>query len=328
MFNAEQKAYFIHEKVTNPRHIAPCIHVFEKISPYEEAWNADYATVAYDKLVTAIESMVGLRSRGSMASIGILRAYVQWGIANGLPGFRPDILLIDTFGLTRMRIMTVRDPAHLQKCLDQMFESEDKQMVDNVYRCCYWLVYSGVPERYILAVKCNNVNLEQMTVTHSGVLYILYNECIPAMCNAVQLTGFVYTNPNYTDDKRVIFRDRAPGNGLVRGFSARMNSNVLRATLSRYAKIAMESGRLKTKLSLQRVHLSGIFYRAYQKEECGEPVDFSHEAKMYMELSSDRRDGQPYKLDSGRNTIEAKQRQIERDYLRDYERWKAAWGLI
>ena len=37
--------------------------------------------------------------------------------------------------------------------------------------------------------------------------------------------------------------------------------------------------------------------------------------------------GKTYKLDSGRNTPEAKKRQLARDYMDDYERWKLAFKI-
>ena len=38
-------------------------------------------------------------------------------------------------------------------------------------------------------------------------------------------------------------------------------------------------------------------------------------------------EGKTYKLDRGRNTPEAKRRQLTRDYLEDYERWKLAFAI-
>ena len=57
---------------------------------------------------------------------------------------------------------------------------------------------------------------------------------------------------------------------------------------------------------------------AHQRERAGIPVDFSGEASKFME-------GKTYKLDTGRNTPEAKKRAVVNDYMQDYERWKAAF---
>ena len=74
------------------------------------------------------------------------------------------------------------------------------------------------------------------------------------------------------------------------------------------------------KLSYFRVWISGLFYRMYERERAGMPVDFSAAAAQFME-------GKTYKLDRGRNTPEAKKRQLTRDYLEDYERWKLAFAI-
>ena len=73
------------------------------------------------------------------------------------------------------------------------------------------------------------------------------------------------------------------------------------------------------KLSYSRIWISGLFYRMYERERAGLPVDFSEAASRFME-------GRTYKLESGRNTLESYQRRVAREYLLDYEYWKSTFS--
>ena len=105
---------------------------------------------------------------------------------------------------------------------------------------------------------------------------------------------------------------------MIRGIKSVPTLKALRVELSRRSK--QNSDKTPLKLSYFRVWISGVFYRMYEQEIIGVPPDFNAIAYQQME-------GKTYKLDSGRNTMEAKRRQLVRDYEEDYERWKLAWFL-
>ena len=174
-------------------------------------------------------------------------------------------------------------------------------------------------EEAILRVKCSDVDFENMVIHLDGQEFEIYRQAIPAFKNAATLTEFVYKHPNYPPDKKVI-RNRAPGNTLIRGIRSTTSALALRVELSRRSKKFVEDGSTDKQLSHYRVWLSGLFYRMHQRELAGIPVDFSGEASKFME-------GKTYKLDTGRNTPEAKKRAVVNDYVQDYERWKAAFLL-
>lgn len=71
---------------------------------------------------------------------------------------------------------------------------------------------------------------------------------------------------------------------------------------------------------------NSIFYRMYQKERMGEPVDFTYLAKRSI-LAHEAR-GKSYKLESENNkhTPESKLREIARNYQDDYARWKIVYS--
>lgn len=314
MYNEKQKLAFIKDTVTNLSTEDLCRNVFNSLEKYEEEWGADLCTKTSDELRPVIEQLVGFRVHSKWTRIILLRKYVNWCIVNGVPGAIDGVSGIDTLGLSKVRTMTVFTPAALQDYLNCICEPESEKTVDNIYRCYYWLAFSGMDEEDIMNVKTNEVDFENMLINHDGRSYIIYRESIPAFKNCVNLTEFVYKHPNYSKD---VIKNRVPGDTLIRGVKRSISTMAMRTELSRRAKKFIDSGETNIKLSYYRAWISGLFYRTYEAETRGISPSFKGAAERFME-------GKVYKLDSGRNTPEAKKRQIMNDYLQDYERWKAA----
>lgn len=318
MYNAELKEKFIREFAGSISAEKVYQATFEAVKPYEESWGADICTRTKEELEPVIEQLVGFRVRSKWQRVRILREYTNWCIATGVPGAREDMKAVDGMGLSKVRSQMVRNPKHLQFYLDQICEPESEQTTDNIYRCFYWMAYSGMEEDDILTVKCSEVNFETMTIQHNGREYDIYREALPAFKNCVNLTSFVYKHPNYPPDKRVI-RMRAAGDTVIRGIRSLPTVRAMRTELSRRSMRSIEEGKTELKMSYYRVWLSGVFHRMKEREEIGLPVDFSSAAEEFM-------NGKTYKLDSGRNTVEAKKRAIEREFIQDYQRWSAAFN--
>ena len=91
-------------------------------------------------------------------------------------------------------------------------------------------------------------------------------------------------------------------------------------SLSRTSKRKIEEGKTTLKLSYKRVYLSGMFYRKYETEMAGIPVDFDDEAAKFIA-------GKTYKFDSCRKSTNHKLREISQSYNDDYQRWKLVFNL-
>lgn len=317
MYNESLKAKFIEEYTKSMSRYDVCVKAFNAIEPYENDWGADFCTRTSEELAPVIEQLVGFRVRSRWQRIIIFKKYVSWCIASGVEGACDGMLHVDNVGLSKIRSQTIFNPMELQRYLNAICEPESEQTIDNIYRCFYWLAFAGMDEEDILKVRCADVDFQNMVVHFDDDEYEIYRDAIPAFRNAATLTEFVYKHPNYPPDKRVI-RNRAPGNTLIRGIRSAVSVKSLRVELSRRSKKCIDDGLTEKQLSYYRVWLSGLFYRVYQGELAGIPVDFSSAAVRFM-------DGKIYKLDSGRNTPEAKKRAVMNDYLQDYERWKAAF---
>ena len=318
MYNEKVKHQFMREQIeATPWKLNLCESIFNITEKYEEEWGADLCTKASEDLQPMINQMTGLRARSKWAKLIMLKDYVKWCIATGVDGACTGMLDIETTGLDKVRQQTVASPKHLQRYLDTICEPAEMKATDNIYRCYYWLAYAGMEEEDILNVKCSDVDFKNLIVRYEKKYTVvpIYPEGLVAFHNCVELDQFLYIHPNYTKD---VWKDRAAGNTLIRGIKSATTAKALRVELSRRSKKNSEKTPLK--LSYYRVWLSGIFYRMYEQEVIGIPPDFNSIVYQQME-------GKTYKLSSGRNTIEAKHRQLVRDYEEDYERWKLAWFL-
>lgn len=315
MYNAELKTKFIREYTNSITTANVCSTIFNAFEKYELMWNADLCTRTAEELQPVIDTIVGLRARSKWMRIIILKDYVKWCIGMKVPHACDGMLKINTVGLEKIKHQTVSSPLHLQMYLNSICEPESEETTDNIYRCFYWLAYGGVAEEDILRIKCSDVDLTNMVVHYNKTEVPIYHEAIPAFKNCATLTQFVYKHPNYD---KVVYKDRADGDTLVRGIRSLPSLKAMRVELSRRSKAKIDEGKTDLRLSYFRVWISGLFYRMYERERAGMPVDFSASAAQFME-------GKVYKLDSGRNTQEAKKRQIARDYKEDYERWKLAF---
>lgn len=319
MYNEELKTRFIQEYTKSISRAESCVQAFNAIEPFEVQWDADFCTKSAAELEPVVEQLVGFRVRSRWLRIIIFQKYVKWCLAHKVKDACDGMLQVECTGLDKVRTQMVSNPTMLQAYLDVVYDHESEKTTDNIYRCFYWMAYSGMDERDIMNVKCSDVDFDNMVIRYGGEEYEIHREAITAFRNAATLTEFVYKHPNYPPDKKVI-RNRALGDTLIRGIRSTTSLAALRVELSRRSKKFIEDGLTDKQLSYYRVYLSGLFYNMKKREEAGIPVDFTGVASRFME-------GKTYKLDAGRNTPEAKKRAVVNDYLQDYERWKAAFNL-
>ena len=319
MYNEELKTRFVQEYTKSISRAEACVQAFNAIEPFEVQWDADFCTKSSAELEPVVEQLVGFRIRSRWLRIIIFQKYVKWCLAHKVKDACDGMLQVECAGLDKVRTQMVSNPTMLQAYLDVVCDPESEKTTDNIYRCFYWMAYSGMDEHDIMNVKCSDVDFNNMVIRYGGEEYEIHREAIPAFRNAATLTEFVYKHPNYPPDKKVI-RSRALGDTLVRGIRSTTSLAALRVELSRRSKKFIEDGLTDKQLSYYRVYLSGLFYNMKKREEAGIPVDFTGVASRFME-------GKTYKLDAGRNTPEAKKRAVVNDYLQDYDRWKAAFNL-
>jgi len=316
MYNEEQKKRFIRDYTGSLSTANVAATIFNETEKYEVSWGADLCTKGVEELQPVVNEITGLRNKSQWMSLTILKEYVKWCLAMKVPGACDGMLHIEAVGLDKIKKQMVASPLHLQRYLDDIFDKEFEETIDNLYRCYFWMAYGGIDEEDTILVRTEDVDLSQMLIRYKTTSVPIYREAIPAFKNAVTLTNFLYKHPNYT---KPIRRDRVPGDTIMRGLKATTKTFTMRTTISKRNISAIEDGLTELQLSFYRVRMSGLFYRTYEMERAGIPVTFSEAALRVM-------DGKTYAL-SGREKIIHKQNRIERDYFDDYQRWKLAFSI-
>ena len=316
MYNEEMKSRFIREYTGSLNTANVATTIFNAMEEHEKSWNADLCTRSSEELQPVITEITGLRSKSKWMTLTILKEYVKWCIAMQVPGACDGMLQIQTVGLDKVKHQMVSSPFHLQKFLDDVFDPESEETLDNIYRCYFWMAFGGIDEEDTILIQNEQVDFGQMVIYYKTTNIPIYREALPAFRNAVSLSSFLYKHPNYSKPVR---RDRVPGDTLMRGIRATTKTFTMRTTLSKRNIKAIEDGLTDLQLSFYRVRMSGLFYRVYEMERAGIPTSFSEAALRVM-------DGKTYTL-HGREKLEHRQNKIERSYMEDYQRWKLAFSI-
>lgn len=308
MYNEEQKTRFIKSYTQSLSTAKAAVRVFNFVEPYEVSWGADLCTRSAEELRPVVNAVVGRRDASKWTSLGVLRQYVRWCVAHDIPGATDGILKINSAGLEKVRLQMVSGPVHLQRYLDSFLDPIEDETIDLVYRCFYWLAFLGFDEDEALSIRSGDVDFENMRVTYGGRSCVIYPQALPVLRKCAQLHSFRYNHPRYT-----VMRDRVPGDLLLRGVKSDANISTIRSAISRRNEKAVKDRRADMRLSFTRIRTSGVFYRMYENELAGFPVDFAAVTSDFME-------GKTYvnRTRSARETATT----IEREFTEDYNRWK------
>ena len=308
MYNEEQKIRFMKDCAGSITVGDLMTSIFKRISQYEEIAEKDICEFSGNEAQEVIDKMSGIRKLTSTSTLSVLKHYGKWCLENNIDGATDGILLTKIPGSERIKKSLVSGPLQLQTCLDAVFEPESEETIDCIYRCYFWLAFSGMHEVDAFNVKRSEVDLGKMLINHGEDKYYIYREGIDAFYNASTLNEFKYKHPNYSN---VITRDRKDTVLLLSGIKATPSTNSWRSELSKRCKEKEKEGKLTVDISFKRVQLSGIFYRMYEKERAGIPVDFSSIIDNIFYKNSN---SNVYRL------------RLIRSYTDDYERWKTAFS--
>lgn len=312
MYNEDLKRSFIYSYSNSVHTRNICTTLFNRLEKYEEFYESDICTFTSDIVQPVVEEICGVRTRSKWQKIAILKSYARWCIEHNVTNATDALIYIKVKGIDNIRSKTVSSPAHLQKYLDEICFPVEYNTIDNIYRCLLWLAYSGMYEEDALTVTDDEVDFNEMIISHNGIEYPIYREAVPVFRSCVENKELTYIHPNYS---KQINRERYPGNILVRGY-VKPNFRNFRTVLSR-----MTLKKQDLRLSYFRAWLSGIFYMVYEEDQMGvDPYEF------FRHIVAQK--NKVYKLDKSRNTQEFKQAQLVIDYIDDYSNWKQAYKTI
>lgn len=311
MYNSAIKEEFIKYITEGVSFAKFCEALFNELEPYENEWGADFCTVTAEQFTPAINNIAGVRKETRRRKTSVLKKYVEWCInVAKIPGAREDALSPTFDGLGAVKKKMVASPAHLQKYLDEVYTKEEKNSVDNIYRCYHWLAFGGIAEEDIFKIKNSDVDLTNMVVKWKGNEAPIYREAVPAFKQCLNSVSFLFYHPGYENPAPI---QRIPGDTLMRSIRKTNDAMRFRTLVSdRWREHPTKDG---LRLSYLRVWLSGLFYRLYEGEKMGIPPDFLAVATMCISERNYKTALPP----------DVHIKRVVNQYKKDYEQWKIAF---
>lgn len=261
MYNEDLKHRFISDTASD-RDLM--LAFFRATSTFERELGRDLCTMNAEELKPALRAACGnkVRKESRDRVFRAAVAYFKWCLDHDVEGAvcMPDIDRQEITDISDNFI--IRSPAHMQLCLDEVFDPESEETVDNVYRCYLWMLYGGLDNEHAIMLKAENIHFDRLRAEIDGEAAVIYPEAIPCVKNCVNLKQFQYKHPLYSNPVR---RDRTPGEFILRGIRATYNteSRNLREDVARCIR---KRGGSNVRLSTKSVWFSGLYYRIFQQE--------------------------------------------------------------
>ena len=201
-------------------------------------------------------------------------------------------------------------PAQLDMVLNTIFKPVSKNTIDNVYRGAIWAFYSGLKKSQLSLVNNKGIDLNKLKMTVEDDEYPVYKEAVDSYQSCITLKEFAIIHPNYDKtgtDQRFV----SDGSTFATTVGI-LDPNGLQQMINRKTKQAEKLNIEIPRLKVDKIRLSGIFYRAKQLESQGFDIDFTYIAKQDME-------GKVYA--KSKNSMTSRITERSKEYLAEYQRW-------
>lgn len=279
MYNEELKNRYL-STITAVRARIAAANTFDATAPFEEKFNTDVCRMNAEQLEQMLNATkVGMLSH-SMGSRQVkLRNYVRWCIDNGVPDATDEIFKVETDrqDIEKWKRRTVRSPLHLQYTLDAIFSPESGCTSELTRRAYLWMAYSGIPEGEVADMTAKNFDFNNQVIRLKGLEYPIYKESLFSFKHCCEDTEFNMYSVTPQGDDMMWRRPRVPGDKILRAFGhpASLARN-MQERVATANKAAVVAGKTDINLSYRRVAISGMFYRAYEREIAGiKPVFYT-----------------------------------------------------
>lgn len=291
MYNEELKNRYL-SSITSVAMRQRAVGAFNAIEKFESAWGSDICSRELPDIEFVFSKISsGTLRRSFNLRTDSLRLYGKWCIDNNIEGATDALLKanIKTDDIELLRRRTVRSPLHLQTVLDSVFEPEDLNTPDMIYRAFLWLGYSGISLDKAVYVTASDIDFPNRCIRIDGLEHPIYPEsvrCLKSCCSSKTFGQRSASNP------ALIFqRKRADGSSILRSTTSQPSLNSLKTNLHHKVIGAQTEGRTNFDLSYTRVGLSGAFFRMYERELAGLPFEPLHDpAIQYMgEYAKDKK---------------------------------------
>jgi len=267
----------------------------------ERASGHDLCQFTTHNLDNVFANYLGVSPARSKHALYVFKRYGEFCSSLGIPT-SADLPAYELDMCAKIRLRMVASPLHLQKKLDEVFNPQESDSIDVLYRCVLWLAFAGVPQEEISTIRVSDIDFNRLRVVVHGIPYPLYIEGIGAFQSACSRQTFTLA----MDGNASTLVARVPGDLLLRGI---YSTTISPTFLMRYLNARAKSKGSTFGYTL--IKKSGQFYRMYELERAGYEPDFT---SFVTEIAA-------------RNYAKGKSGKVPSTYpyRRDYALWKEAF---
>ena len=249
---------------------------FGKLLEFEEKFNKDLYEFSADEIQVFVNRSFGGQKDPVTRALSVIRQYTRFA-QHKLPGVEDlrNYRYVKTSEVDELWATTFASPEHFEDALNQTFCPVDANNADICLRCFLWAAYMEIDDHDIISLTNDAVDFKRRDITVSGHKYPMYKQSIPAFKKACTLKEFEVVSP-----KNSHTITRVDNNLLLRGkMTAHSNSgrelNSIRTEIARVNQWKSQS------FSYNSVRYSGMFFRVYQKELAGKPIDAAKDFTIF-----------------------------------------------
>lgn len=328
MYNRERKQAFIDSREWSSRSRVNLHNIFEVCEGFEKALQKDLAEFSQEEYNEIFSDGLSITTRRSAEIYSeIFDKYFAWCAANGYT-VSEHISLRDTPDPVKgVQDRMFSSPLDLQSTLDLVFEPENPELSESIYRAFLWTCFAGIPPEAAAKLRVKDVNFDLMMIryynpnTDEVELLPIYREAIASLKACCTRSGFRYPTRSGLSE----IKPRA-GDGTY-AFSPVLRSDkidasgvpsftTLKQTVNRAARIARDKNGSKiggkdVRLAPLAVYRSGVFYALYEAE-------VSFDAKQFKSIC--QKEVQRGTTTTGKNVWRRRG-----EMMSDYELWKSVF---
>lgn len=314
MYNAAVKSMWIEDFMLSHKGDSlrgVIISLMSRFAPYEKERGADLCTwtdTEYTKGV--LSNVLPPASMTRRKNFAIVQNYIIWCMDHAIPGAVNALngITYDDGTDASVYKKLVANPRHLAVYLDQVLGAELRMNEDCIRRCFMWLAYIGIPTGKATLVSRKDIDLDHMEIVYNKNTYRIYPEAARALRIVTESDTIERTRGPY-----ICVEPRSSGDMLLRGMgnpdTPELRYESISRTLSMRENEAIRTGRTDRRMSYTDAYRSGVFYRMYEDEIAGFPVDFAAIPDIF----------------GSRSKRTATMQYIVNRNRQDYENWKKAY---
>lgn len=278
-----------------------------QVRPFVADHNMQPYQMELDELQDIFDHTFGDRYAHVESSKNALKKFIQWQCEKYSSTYNGQLDLVDTDTIEKVRLSMVYSPGHLARVMDIIFNPIELNTPHNLYRALLWLIFMGFTPKEAVEIEFDDVNFDDMTITHDGKTVEICRESFTCMKAVKYGTEFL------VDQERGSVKARKLGSNLfLCGFRVpKMN---IQSAVNALIDIQLDK---VYEITMKSIEVSGIFYRTYELERFTHKIDFTEASFFGYDLSYDPENISEFK---------AKLRALNAKYKRDYETWKRAFA--